>query len=81
LPIFITLKDFADQENHKLMAFMAHEFKLCGVPDAQGFIKQLLTAGKCRLLLDGLDEVPEQHLKKTIQAVEHFTDCTPTTNT
>ncbi|MBL7784954.1 MAG: NACHT domain-containing protein [Chitinophagales bacterium] len=74
LPIFVTLKNFAEQEQQNLIAYIAQEFDICGVPDAPSFITQLLEAGKCRVLFDGLDEVNNQHINKVVKTVEDFTD-------
>ncbi|HNI46078.1 MAG TPA: NACHT domain-containing protein, partial [Chitinophagales bacterium] len=74
LPIFVTLKNFAEQEQQNLIAYIAQEFDICGVPDAQSFITQLLEAGKCRVLFDGLDEVNNQHINQVIKTVEDFTE-------
>ena len=74
LPIFVTLKKFAEQEQQNLIAYIAQEFDICGVPDAPSFITQLLEAGKCRVLFDGLDEVNNQHINKVVKTVEDFTE-------
>ena len=66
VPVFITLKQFAEAPNH---------------PNLQGFISQqldteiiqLLKSGKFLILLDGLDEVREEDSSRIIKQIEEFT--------
>jgi len=73
LPVFITLHQFA-KKNLPLLDYIAEEFKLCGFPEARGFVERMLSNGDCIVLLDGLDEVPrETRLDDVIQQVSDFT--------
>ena len=53
VPIFITLKDM----DGEIMPELVKQFEICGFPDAEPFIHQLLESGKAIVLFDGLDEV------------------------
>jgi predicted NACHT family NTPase len=59
VPIFVTLKDWADSEKG-LLEFIAGEFVVCDFPDADRFIKHILeNTDDALVLFDGLDEVNE----------------------
>jgi hypothetical protein len=60
IPVFVTLKDWSDS-GKDILAFIAHEFAICGFPDATPFIKHLLEKTDDALVLfDGLDEVRQE---------------------
>ncbi|MBD2247985.1 NACHT domain-containing NTPase [Nostoc sp. FACHB-888] len=64
VPIFVTLRDFADEtrvagEFH-LLNYICKEFLTCGISDPS-VLETLLLSGRVLLLLDGLDEVLQQH--------------------
>jgi predicted NACHT family NTPase len=64
VPIFIRLKDFAedtrrDDSKFKLLNYISQEFSDCGIAD-KSVIEMILTKGKALILLDGLDEVSEE---------------------
>src|SRR5918911_32635 len=54
IPIFITLKHWADS-GLELMPFIAERFDICGFPEAQPFVEELLKSGSAIVLFDGLD--------------------------
>ncbi len=58
VPVLIALKDWAMQ-GRTLMDALVHEFTICGVPDAEPLITDLLAQGRALLLFDALDEVAE----------------------
>ena len=70
LPIFVALKRWADS-GLSLMAFIMHEFDICNFPDADGFVTRMLKQGKCLLLFDGYDEIPNPETKG-VQEVQDF---------
>lgn len=79
VPIFITLKDFAEAENEpSLLSYVADCYQSIETVNLNliDSLSQLLSAGKALLLLDGLDEVraeDHQHVIKEIRAFsEHF---------
>ncbi|MBD1873469.1 NACHT domain-containing NTPase [Nodosilinea sp. FACHB-131] len=79
VPIFITLKDFAEAEDEpSLLSYIAdyyYSIETANLNLADSF-QQLFAAGKALLLLDGLDEVrgeDHQHVIKEIRTFsEHF---------
>ncbi len=71
IPIFITLKNFAEQKSHRnLQSYITNMFTKFGVAEAE--IREGLTKGKALILLDGLDEVKEEDHKRILQEVENF---------
>jgi len=73
VPIFITLKDFADSSK-ALMDYIVKQFDICQIPDAQPFIERILEQGHSIILLDGLDEVNEDMSDRVIRQIEEFSD-------
>ena len=89
VPMFITLKDFAesakkidltaynkinltiDNEND-LTTYIEKLFKKWKVNNQN--IKQILEQGKALILLDGLDEVNEEHRSQVTDAIQYFAD-------
>jgi len=73
LPIFVTLRDWNAQQTD-LITFIAKQFAICNFPNAEPFIEYLLEGGYAIVLLDGLDEVPEQNRlrKETIDRLKEF---------
>ncbi len=74
LPIFITLRDLAKKYEGDLLAYIEKEFDTCNLEDARQFIEALLRKGKCLILLDGLDEVPQAQKEAVIDAINDFSD-------
>jgi predicted NACHT family NTPase len=75
IPIFINLKNFAETpEELNILEYIAQELSLLGVTDAYMKIEQLLQQGKLFLLLDGLDEVREEHTKRVIKKIQEVSD-------
>ncbi|MBO3458094.1 NACHT domain-containing NTPase [Aetokthonos hydrillicola Thurmond2011] len=78
LPIFITLKDFAEdagevgQNQSSLFNYISEEFVNFGISEQD--ITTILLQGRCLILLDGLDEVTEKDNDKVIKEIRHFTD-------
>jgi predicted NACHT family NTPase len=73
VPIFITLKDFADSGS-TLMDCIIEQFDICQIPDAQPFIERILEQGRCIILLDGLDEVSAAQSNDCIRQIVNFSD-------
>ena len=71
IPVFLSLKELADK-NQSLLQFIAYQFDICALPDADLFIENLLQKGRCLILLDGLDEVQEERKDAIIQEVIDF---------
>ncbi len=74
IPIFITLRDFADYSKEtgkfSLSDYIHSEFLADGVVESS--IKTLLCQGKILLLLDGVDEVLHQDSQEVLKAIRRF---------
>lgn len=73
IPVFIELKRFNSSEL-ELEVFISREFEISGFPDATSFTQRALEQGKFLLLLDGLDEVPQEQLNRVIAQIQDFVD-------
>ncbi|NEQ69474.1 MAG: NACHT domain-containing NTPase [Symploca sp. SIO2D2] len=77
VPIFIRLKNFADyakdKGNFRLLNYISREFFSCGILE-QEVIEKLLNQGRGMILLDGLDEVPEQDDSEVIRQIRQFSE-------
>ncbi|MUG92830.1 NACHT domain-containing protein [Scytonema sp. UIC 10036] len=73
IPIFITLKYFAEESKQlDIVEHIARELSECKVKDTPVKTKQLLEQGKVLVLLDGLDEVREKDNSRIIRKIENF---------
>ncbi|NES00296.1 MAG: NACHT domain-containing NTPase, partial [Symploca sp. SIO1B1] len=73
VPLFITLKQFAESENQPaLTTYINQLFTDCGVKEAQA--KDILNQGKGLILLDGLDEVREEDSDRILNQIQQFTE-------
>ncbi|MEO0405722.1 MAG: NACHT domain-containing NTPase [Cyanobacteria bacterium P01_A01_bin.135] len=80
VPVFVTLKDFAETEDElDLLLYIGQQLEQYGVEDGAIAAKTLLQEGRALVLLDGLDEVPESDHKRVIRDIrgiyERFTGC------
>ena len=72
VPIFITLKDFAETEQcPSLLEYITGQFVTYGVTDIT-IAEQILSHGSALILLDGLDEVRETDCYRVLQSVRNF---------
>ncbi len=72
VPIFITLKDFAETEHSpSLLEYIKSEFAGYGVSDPQ-VAEQIFCHGQALVLLDGLDEVRETDCYRVMHEVRNF---------
>ena len=72
VPIFITLKDFAETEHSpSLFEYIKAEFDSYGVGDA-AVAEHILSHGQALVLLDGLDEVREADCNRVMHEVRNF---------
>ncbi len=69
LPVFIELKRF-NTEQVDLIDAIAKEFDIFGFPSSKKFATEALKEGKLLVLLDGLDEVPENNRNQVIDLIE-----------
>ena len=73
VPIFITLKDFAETEQHpSLLEYVISQLAASGISDTT-VAEQILSQGLALVLLDGLDEVRETDCYRVLQEVRNFT--------
>jgi len=73
IPVFVGLKSFADS-GESLPDFIAKEFDICEFPEPLPYVQQILEAGRCILLLDGLDEVNKKDSHGVIQEINELAD-------
>ncbi|MBD1826883.1 NACHT domain-containing NTPase [Microcoleus vaginatus GB1-A2] len=71
IPIFISLKTFAEIANLDLLEYISDEFASCGV-EAQSQTESVLSQGRGLILLDGLDEVPESDSDAVLRQIRQF---------
>ena len=72
VPIFITLKDFAETEQcPSLLEYITCQFNTYGFTDTT-VAKQILSQGHALVLLDGLDEVRETDRYQVVQEIRNF---------
>lgn len=73
VPIFITLKEFAETEGSPaLPGFIASQFAESKVSEPDETLEKLLEAGSAIVLLDGLDEVKQEDSNRILQHIEEF---------
>ncbi len=85
VPIFITLKDFAEALNQPgLLEYISenavnHVFAISNILETQfiASIQNVITHGKVLLLLDGLDEVREKDNSRILKEIREFSDRFP----
>jgi hypothetical protein len=73
IPIFVNLNDFA-QQNTSIFEFIVNEFNICGLPSAAPFVETILSAGRCLIVLDGLDEVKELAQNDVIKQIINLSE-------
>ncbi|MBD2315584.1 NACHT domain-containing protein [Phormidium tenue] len=88
VPVFVTLKDFADAENvTSLFGFISRQAEQYGIAETtqvnRGFLDSLINSdenaaetllrkGKMLVLLDGLDEVREKDDERVLREIKEF---------
>ena len=77
VPIFISLRDFADEfkatSECSLLHYIQAEFLTSGIAD-RSVLETLLRQGSVLLLLDGLDEVLQPESKAVINEIRRFSE-------
>lgn len=75
VPIFITLKDFAEApKKPDILKFIVQLLSSCGGTYTSATVEKLLKQGKVFVLLDGLDEVREEDTKSVLRQIREFSD-------
>lgn len=73
VPIFITLKEFAEAEGRpSLQKYITHLFDNSGVMAAE--LEQVLSHGRAMVLLDGLDEVRLEDNRRVLKQIRDFSN-------
>lgn len=75
VPIFVTLKEFAEAEQKPNLMQFVQQF--VNRDDTQTVMGQIIRQGQGFLLLDGLDEVREEDSSRVIQQIQAFADRYP----
>lgn len=75
IPIFIPLKIFAEDaksaNNFCLLQYIHKEFTSCGITE-QSVTETVLSQGRGLILLDGLDEVPQESSAEVVKQIGSF---------
>ncbi|MEG4068323.1 NACHT domain-containing NTPase [Microcoleus sp. Pol11C2] len=71
IPIFISLKNFAEITNLDLLEYISDEIASYGV-EARSQTESVLSQGRGLILLDGLDEVPESDSDAVVRQIRQF---------
>jgi len=71
VPIYCRLLDFA-RSGKSLATYLEDIFEKYKFPNAGSFIRRQLTKGRCLLLLDGLDEIPDELRQVKIDEISRF---------
>ncbi|MBD2183389.1 NACHT domain-containing NTPase [Planktothrix sp. FACHB-1355] len=75
VPIFIRLKTFAedasDREDFSLLHYISQQLDSCGIVK-QSVTDKILNYGRALILLDGLDEVPEEDGDEVVKQIRRF---------
>jgi predicted NACHT family NTPase len=75
VPLFITLKDFAEKPKQPdVLEYIAQQLSDGGVTDASVSVEQLLRQGRALVLLDGLDEVREEDTKRVLRQIREVSE-------
>jgi predicted NACHT family NTPase len=73
VPIFVTLKDFAEAEGKtSIVKYISQQLFQSGVAYSQ--VSALLKYGRILILLDGLDEVREEDARRVIKQIQDFSE-------
>ena len=76
VPIFVMLKDY-DVNSASLFDYLYAKIHNFGTEISRAYLQSLLDAGKCLLLLDGLDEISTKYADAFEKKLEEFTDRFP----
>ncbi|MFE1747863.1 NACHT domain-containing protein [Coleofasciculus sp. H7-2] len=77
VPIFVTLKEFAEATNKPgLLEYITQQFAGCGVVETRviASLQNVIKHSRTLILLDGLDEVREEDNKRVLREIRDFSD-------
>lgn len=78
IPIFLELKTWAESPGQpNFLDFIAQQWSDWDIVNSDMVLNRLLKSGKILVLLDGLDEVLEVHMNRTIREIESWVNCFP----
>jgi len=76
VPIFIRLREFTENAkdigDFSLFNYISHEFACCRISEPEQTLTKLLYEGRTLILLDSLDEVPEQDREEVLKQIRKF---------
>ncbi|MEA5469913.1 NACHT domain-containing protein [Spirulina sp. 06S082] len=70
VPIFVTLRYFADQNYPSLFAYLQEKLENCQIKEQE--LLEVLKQGKALILLDGLDEVNKENSDRVNNKIREF---------
>jgi len=73
IPVLVELKRFKNEEVD-IHDIIKDEFITCDFPESDSFVDKCLEHGKLLILLDGLDEVPDDKMDLVIEHIQNFSD-------
>ncbi|MBD2541589.1 NACHT domain-containing NTPase [Coleofasciculus sp. FACHB-SPT36] len=77
VPIFVTLKDFAEAANKpSLLEYITQQFAGCGVVETRviASLQDVIEHSRALILLDGLDEVREEDNERVLREIRDLSD-------
>ncbi|MEO0539090.1 MAG: NACHT domain-containing NTPase [Cyanobacteria bacterium P01_A01_bin.123] len=73
VPVFVTIKDFAEANNNpNLLTYITQQWSACGVQNTK-IAAFLISQGHALVLLDGLDELKEKDHDRILREIQSFT--------
>ncbi|NEP03932.1 MAG: NACHT domain-containing protein [Okeania sp. SIO2G4] len=77
LPIFLTLRDFAEVADKLGILEYLHQEFLPNLPRQESSLQEIIREGRAIILFDGLDEVREVNVEDVIRKIRDFSDRYP----
>ena len=77
LPIFLTLRDFAEAADKQGILEYIHQEFLPNLPRQESSLQEIIREGRAIILFDGLDEVREVNVEDVIRKIRDFSDRYP----
>jgi hypothetical protein len=74
IPVLLELRRFRSKEKIDLVQAITSEFQNCGLPEYQKCTEELLKKGRLLILLDGLDEVPNEQMREMKTQIRDLVD-------
>jgi predicted NACHT family NTPase len=74
IPVLLELRKFRSGKINLVKA-IASEFENCGLPEYQECTKKFLEKGRLLILLDGLDQLPNEQMSEMTTQIRNLIDC------